>query len=247
MADWFENDAFWEAFYPALFGRARWESAEGEAAAALKLLGLPGGARLLDFCCGPGRHATAFAKLGLRVVGVDRTAFYLGKAREHARASNVAVDFVQSDVRGYRSEEPFDGAVSLYTSFGYFEDAQEDGRLLERLRMLLRPGGRLLMDMMGKEIARRHFQPKSWTELDDGRLFLEERTPVDGWQRMANRWILAGEGTRVEGSFTVRMYTGSELTTILTGAGFAKVTLMGNLDGDPYDEHARRLVALAER
>ncbi len=40
--------------------------------------------KVLDFCCGPGRHTIALAKRGIKVTGVDRSEFLLSKAKAEA-------------------------------------------------------------------------------------------------------------------------------------------------------------------
>lgn len=45
-------------------------------------------------------------------------------------------------MRTFRRPAAFDGAVNLYTSFGYFDDQEEDRRVLRNLRESLRPAGR---------------------------------------------------------------------------------------------------------
>ncbi len=192
MPAWYDDDSFWETFYPAMFHRRRWEVASEEVNSALDLLDLEPGAEVLDFCCGPGRHALELARRGYRVTAVDRTASYLEFGRRRAEAEGLSVEFVQGDVRAFGLEQGFDAAVSLYTSFGYFEDPADDQRVLRNLHRALRPGGKLMMDLSGKEVLARHFQERNWSELDDGSLFLEERRLEDGWERIENRWLIVG-------------------------------------------------------
>ena len=169
-------------------------AAPEEAASAIGLVGMAPGSDVLDFCCGPGRHSLAFARQGLRVTGVDRTAPYLDRARDRAQKEGLDIEFVEEDVRRFCRAGAFDYAVSLFTSFGYFEDPSDDRTLLQNIYASLRPGGRLLMDMSGKEVVARAFQPRSWSEPELGLYFLEERCPAEGWEAIDNRWILIKDG-----------------------------------------------------
>jgi SAM-dependent methyltransferase len=247
MTAWYEDDQFWQIFYPAMFGEARWQAAGEEVDGALDTLGVAPPADVLDFCCGPGRHALALAQKGYRVTGVDRTAPLLEIAREKARDNGVSVDWVQEDVRTFRRAEQFDIALSLFTSFGYFENPVEDRTLLENIYASLRPGGKLLMDLSGKEVLAKMFQSRHWRELEDGVLMLEERTLEGGWERIHNRWVLIRDGERYEQRFTLRLYSGVELKALMLAAGFSSVNLYGDLNGEPYDQNARRLVAVGTK
>jgi len=160
MHPWHEDDEFWAALEAQLFDEARLQVAAAEVTHATGLLGLGAGARVLDLCCGLGRHSLELARWGCEVTGVDRTALYLGRARELAAAENLPIEFIQADMRAFRREGAFDGAISLFTSFGYFENPDEDLQVLRNLHASLRPGGRLAMQMAGKEVLARCFVPK---------------------------------------------------------------------------------------
>jgi SAM-dependent methyltransferase len=247
MANWHEDDSFWSTFFPAMFSPKKWASAPADVDAILALLELPEGAAVLDAGCGPGRHSLELARRGFRVTAVDRTPLYLEIARQHAEADELEIAFAQEDLRIYRTEETSDAAVNLFTTFGYFDDPAEDRLVVQNLYESLRPGGKLVMDMMGKEVVARAFQPRYWSELDDGRFFLEERTMLDGWGGVENRWVLLGGEEPVERRFRVRLYSGSELECLMGSIGFSDIRLLGDLDGRPYDLKARRLVAVGRK
>ena len=246
MPDWFEDETFWEKLYPFLFTGSKLEAAEVEVDSVLRLAGLERG-DVLDLACGPGRHSVALAKRGFRVTGVDLSAFLLGKARQRARAEHIDVDWVQEDIRRFARPEAFDLALSLFTSFGYFESKDDDLAVLRNIRKSLRTDGTLVMETAGREALARRFQPTTSKELDDGRLLVERHEIVDDWTRVRNLWIAIEDDTATTFRFEFRVYSGQELKSLLFDAGFAVVNLYGAYDGRPYDLHAERLVAVARR
>ena len=102
------------------------------------------GARILDVPCGYGRHASALARRGFRVVGVDLSRAMIAEARRRF-AEGPRLAFVRADMRRIAFRGEFDAVVNLYTSFGYFTPAQNQA-VLRRLARALRPGGTLLVD-----------------------------------------------------------------------------------------------------
>jgi SAM-dependent methyltransferase len=244
MSEWHENDAFWTAFYPVMFSDARWAVADGEVQSALSLLDMHAPVDVLDFCCGPGRHAIALAKLGHRVLGVDRTAFYLDVGKKKAKDTGVNVVFERADVRLFRRVEAFDCALSLFTSFGYFQDPADDLRVLENVYASLRPGGKLLMDLSGKEVVEKALTPYSCTEPEPGLIWKEDRKVLGDWDGIENTWTLLHGEEKFEHTLFIRLYSGEALKKALLDVGFSRVDLFGSLDGDPYDDMARRLVAV---
>ena len=247
MSSWHDTDHFWKQFYSVMFHQRRWDQAAEEADGVIQLMGIEPGAEVLDICWGPGRHALVLGEKGYRVTGVDRTESYIEIARQKAEDAGLTVQFLVDDARSYKDLDRFDAAISLYTSFGYFEDPEEDLRLLENVHASLKEGGAFLIDMNGKEVAARAFKKRSWEDLDDGSRLLEERTVGPGWEWVENHWVVIKDGVEKETTFRVRMYSGVELRRILLCAGFQSVELYGDFEGTPYDDRARRLIAVARR
>lgn len=249
MGEWFEDESFWDAIAPFLFGVVRDDArTELEVDALTGLLGITPGARVLDLPCGTGRHAVAWAARGHRVTGVDRSEAYLSLAKERAVARGVEVELVRSDMRELVRPGSFDLALNLFTSLGYFSDPSDDVRVLRNLHTSLVPGGKLVVEMAGKELMARNLTARSWDEIPGtGQFLLQEHALLPGLAAVENRWIWIGGDERREFRFTLRAYSGTELTRALTDAGFTEVDLLGDLGGAPYDLTAKRLVAVATK
>lgn len=244
---WHELDEWWEATTGVLFQAKAWALAPHQVEQVLALAGMEPPARVLDMPCGVGRHSLEFARLGCTVTGVDRTAAYLRQARGRAEDLGLRIEFVQSDMRDFKRPEAFDLAVNLFTSFGYFEDIADDRKVLENFYTSLRPGGVLVMDLMGKEVLARVFQPRDWRQLDDGTLLLEEREVTQDWSWMKNRWILIRDSERKEYPLSHRIYSAAGLKAMLADTGFDSVRAYGSLGGAAYDHEATRLVLVARK
>lgn len=249
MADWFEDESFWDTIAPFLFGVVRDDArTEAEVDALTGLLGITPGTRVLDLPCGTGRHAVAWAERGHRVTGVDRSEAYLSLAKERAAARGAEVELVRADMREFVRPESFDLALNLFTSLGYFADPADDVRVLRNLLASLVPGGKAVIEMAGKELMARNLTARSWDELPGTDQFLlQEHALVPGMGAVENRWIWIGGAERREFRFTLRAYSGTELTRALTDAGFAAIELYGDCAGAPYDLTAKRLVAVATK
>jgi SAM-dependent methyltransferase len=181
----------------------------------------------------------------MRVTGVDRTRFHLDLARERMRTAGVSVELVEGDVRDFRRAASYDLALSMFTSFGYFESRDDDLRVLRNVRESLRPGGVFVVDVMGKEWLARHFERTRSRSLPDGSVLIDRNTVVDDWTAVQSQTILLREGWSRTLRVRLTVYSGQELRDRLLQAGFATVRLHGGLDGTPYDLDATRLVAVA--
>jgi SAM-dependent methyltransferase len=149
-------------------------------------------------------------------------------------------------MRTFCRPDAFDAVVNLFTSFGYFEDPEDDRRVAMNVYRSLKPGGVFLMDIMGKGILARIFRERDWYE-EDGVLILQERKITKNWSWMENRWIIFVDNNRTELNLSHRIYSAVELTSLLAGCGFAHVEAYGDLEGSAYDHLARRLVVVAHK
>ena len=246
MPEWFEDDSFWVDLYPYLFPEERLTAGEEQVEKILRLTGIEQGA-VLDLCCGPGRHSIPLTRHGFTVTAVDRTAFFLDKARERAAEARVAIEFVLEDMRRFVRDAAFDLATNLFTSFGYFDRKEDDLAVLSNLHASLRSGGALVVDVVGKEWLARHFQPTISQKFADGALFISRHEIFDDWTRIRNEWTLIREGRVKTWVFHHTLYSGQEFRDLLERAGFRSIALHGDLDGNPYGLEAKRLVAVARK
>ena len=244
--EWFDDDAFWQDFSPLLFSDTRFAEAHEHVEKVLTLTNPPGTAAL-DLCCGPGRFAIALAQRGFSVTGVDRTAFLLDKAKERAQVAQVTIEWVQQDMRDFVQPDSFDLVLSMFTSFGYFDSPQDDILVLRNMLTSLRPGGKCLIDVMGKERLARTFQATTSELLPDGTTVVQRHEIVDDWTRVRNEWILLRMGRAKHYTFGLTVYSGRELRDRMQQVGFVDVRLYGNLDGDAYGLNAQRLITVGRK
>ncbi len=244
--EWFDDDSFWRQLYPFMFPEKRIADAEEQMTKALALT-KPAGKSVLDLCCGPGRCTIALAKKGFTVTGVDRTKYLMDKARAKASAAHVKIEWVRKDMRDFVRPNSFDLVLSMWTSFGYFDDKREDVIVLENMFTSLQPGGACLIDVLGKERLAKILVSTTSTPLPGGSMLVERRDVFDDWTRVRNEWLLIRNGKVRSFKFHHTIYSGLELRERLERAGFVGVTLYGNLDGDEYGPNAERLVAVGRK
>jgi SAM-dependent methyltransferase len=244
--EWFDDDSLWRDMYPILFSAKRIADATDEIDKILALI-VPKGKCVLDLCCGPGRCSIALAKRGFKVTGVDRTKYLLDKAKASAKFTKVKIEWIQADMRDFVRSESYDLLLSMYTSFGYFDNKNQDVAVLRNMLTSLRPGGTCVIEVGGKEWLAKGFQPTTSNLLPDGTLLVQRHEIFDAWTRIRSECILISKGRVKTFRFFHTIYSGLELRERLEQAGFADVKLFGGLDGRPYDSNAQRLIAVGRK
>jgi ubiquinone/menaquinone biosynthesis C-methylase UbiE len=238
----------WDAFFSDFYLRAyaedeRQEEVQAQALAAARLAKCPDGGDLLDVPCGFGRHSVALAGEGYRVVGVDRSEVLLGEARRRAGGERWP-KLVHADYRQLPfADESFDAALNLFTSLGYLGD-DDDTRVLSEIRRVLRPGARLVIETLHRDWLVRQSRERDWRPLRGGRLLLEQSAFDPGMGVMqSTQTLIDSAGERESRSFSVRVYTATELVAMLARAGFTRSKCYGTLDGAPLSNDTRLVIA----
>lgn len=228
----------------------------------------------LDVACGVGRHAVELAGRGLEVTGVDLSEAYVEAARERAAAAGVGecTTFVVGDMRelGAAVDGRFDLVTSMWTSFGYFDDATNEA-VAAGLAERVGDGGALVLELSNKEGVLADFVSSAASEVD-GSLHAERREYDPERSRMAVTLTVfdrAGGDGRTDGEeqaggddsaggaepaydlrgeveWDVRLYAPVELRRLLERAGFGSVACYARLDGEALSRESPRLVVVAE-
>lgn len=224
------------------------ETSEAEAEFVVRALGLRPGDRLLDLCCGTGRHAVPLAKAGLEVIGLDVSEEYLAIARSAAEHAGVDVRFVHGDMREVPFVEEFDAVTNMFTAFGYFDSEADDQRVIDGAAAALRPGGRLLLDLLNRDWVAANYVRSESRKVPDGTVFRERRDfdPVAGRNHIEFT-ITSPDGAERKASHHIRLYVPTEVCRMLESAGLELKQTYGGYDGIPQSVDARRLIMVALR
>ena len=108
--------------------------------------------KVLDACCGMGRHARVLSTRGYSVIGIDRDNTAIARARALAGGPS----YVNIDIRDYRPEpRAFDVAIIMSQSFGYF-DSTTNREILAQLAAGVREGGRVILDLWNPDFFAAH-------------------------------------------------------------------------------------------
>jgi SAM-dependent methyltransferase len=227
---------------PVLAGAASWNDAV--ASLLWRLLDLRAGMSVLDLACGHGALANRLAALGCRVTGLDSSAVFLDRARADAAAAGVSVEYIIGDMRQLPWSGRFERVINWSTAFGYFDDATNRS-VLNGMARVLRPGGRLAMDLDNLTTFLAKYSPSRVVAAREDGDMLVDRYRLDAitGRFEADRTVIR-EGRVRRLSFVKRLFGFPELRDWLVAAGFADVTGYGE-DGKPLTAAHDRMIAIA--
>lgn len=183
--------------------------------------------RILDLCCGQGRHLLALARRGYQhLTGIDRSRYLIRLARRRASKAGLDVKFHEGDARRFRlPQQPYDVVTVMGNSFGYFEQLEDDVAVLRRIRQSLVPGGIVVLDLADGQWLAEHYEPRSWEWIDQNQLVCRERKLSDDRGRLICREVVvhAERGVIADQFYAERLFTPQSIEEMLREAGFRRI------------------------
>ncbi len=160
---WFEA-WFDSPYYHLLYKNRNEEEAQFFIDNLVKELNLNKGAKILDLACGKGRHAIHLNSLGYDVTGIDLSEESINIAR---KAENETLAFFVHDMRELYWSNYYNCILNLFTSFGYFDDENDNLKTLQSVYDSLKPGGVFVIDFFNAAKVERELIAAEIVTADD--------------------------------------------------------------------------------
>jgi SAM-dependent methyltransferase len=223
---------------------------EGDAQRAIlfaeRELGLRPGDRVLDLCCGNGRHSVELARRGYRVTGLDLSHTLLRLGQRYARQESLKIAFVRADARQFPFHDAFDTVLNFFTSFGYFDADADNVAVLENIARVLRQGGRFLVDYLNADYVLKNFVFK--TVWNCGLSKVRELRTIDTKNnRVVKTITIERDGVETRYYESVKLYREDDFRAMLEPCGLAVKNAFGDYDGNPADTMRPRLILIGEK
>jgi len=199
----------------------------------LKILELNPNENILDLCCGQGRHTIELNRRGFKnVFGLDQSSYLIQKARTVVKKEHLPAKFKEGDARKLPyPTDMFDVVMILGNSFGYFESIKDDSKVLKEVLRVLKPWGKIFLDLADGEYLKKHFQKRSWEWVDTKYFVCRERSLSLDQQRLISREVItdAEKGVIADQFYAERLYNKEQIKELLELVGFKKIQFHGEI------------------
>lgn len=239
--DWFES-WFDSPYYHSLYANRNDEEAAFFLDHLVDFLQPGGSARFLDAACGKGRHSKYLHDKGFDVLGFDLSIASIEEAQQMAEEG---LQFERKDIRKIDYEAEFDYVLNLFTSFGYFDTAEEDQAIVDGFAQALKPGGTVVIDYLNP-----HWVKDTLTEYEEkeveGITYEMQRSIEKGIVKKHIRF--RHEGEFFEFTEQVKLFELSDFQHLLEKAGLRLSHAKGDYKLDDYQrEDSPRLIIFADK
>ncbi|WP_055445619.1 class I SAM-dependent methyltransferase [Lacinutrix mariniflava] len=215
-ASWFNTP-----FYHILYKDRDYAEGENFMYNLTEYLNIPENGKILDLACGKGRHAIYLNKIGFDVTGVDLSENSITHAKQF---ENDTLHFNVHDMcKPYH--EQFDAVFNLFTSFGYFENEEDNLNTIKAIKANLNDYGFGVIDFLNSEYIIDNLVPEN-TKTVDGIAFLQKRRVENGY--IIKDISFTADGKDYEFQERVRAFTLADFEMLFEKAGVYLLDVFGD-------------------
>ena len=205
-------------------------------------LQLVAGERVLDLCCGHGRHLELLRLRGFRAVGLELDTASLAEMSPLGRTAAV-----QGDMRHLPFRAGFDALFAWYASLFLSENDAQNRAALQQAASVLRPGGRMLIHSHNPLSQRREPSSHFETRLPDGSSVVEDTRFDERTGMLTGHRKRHVAGAIQEGDFQVRCPRLEDHHAWSEDLGLILESSWGDIQAAPISETAPDLIVLLRR
>jgi 2-polyprenyl-3-methyl-5-hydroxy-6-metoxy-1,4-benzoquinol methylase len=230
MKDWFRK-WFSSDEYLSVYAHRNEDDAENILKLILNSIPKQKKLRILDAACGAGRHSIILAGKGYDITAFDLSKILLKIGAANAKELNADVKFLCSDIRYITFKRPFDLVLNMFTSFGYFENDEENFSFFRHTKDFLSTDGIVVLDYLNEAFLRDNLNPFS-EKIIDNKLIKESRVIENG--RIIKKIVIEGEDSTHSFFETVRLYSHYEIVSTFEHLGYNVLRTYGDYLGNSY-------------
>ncbi len=239
--EWFKN-WFDSPYYHVLYKHRNHKEANAFISLLLDYLAPEKSAHFLDKACGRGRHASYLAKRGFIATGLDLSPNNIQYAQQ--KWGKIA-QFQIHDMRLPYQKNTFDYVLSLFTSFGYFDNDKENLKVLQSALSDLKPGGTMVLDFLNVNWVEKHILEQDKKEVS-GIQFCQKRQIKEGW--IIKNIAITDQNEEFYFEEKVKAINADELQIMFADAGFKVNSIFGNYKLQPFDAQlSERVIIIATK
>lgn len=213
-----------------------------------RIIPIKSGDRVLDVCCGAGRHSIELARRGFNVTGFDLSKFLISEAKKNYKAlpeKHIKANFLIRDMRKFDFKNFFDAAANLFTSFGYFNNDEENFLVIKNISASLKKNGYFIFDFLNGNYLQKNIVPYDRKMLL-GKEFIQKR-------KIENNFVIKditikSGAKKISYQEVLKLYEAQELKRAFEKNSLKVLSSFGDYFGSKFSkENSQRLILIAQK
>lgn len=226
--EWFES-WFDTPYYHILYKNHDYQEAESFISKLVQRLELRRGAKIIDLACGKGRHSVYLNNLGFDVLGLDLSKKSIEFVKQFEDSD---LHFKVHDMRDPIDSGKVDAVFNLFTSFGYFDNEEDDKKVFKSVADVLPENGIFVLDYLNENYVREGLKAEE----------IVRRGEIDFHitKQIENNFIIKNIRFEVKGQQhhyfeKVKLHTPEEINEYAEEAAFERMQVWGNYQLEEFD------------
>lgn len=242
--EWFE-EWFDSPLYEKMYAKRDEDEANTLANLVEKIIPVNVFHDILDLGCGRGRHSINMAKRGYKVTGIDLSRVAIEKAQIKAKNLGLDIEFLVGDMRDPLSKQ-FSAILNLFTSFGYFDDDEENFHVLKAERQMLKNNGIVVIDYLNAIQVEKNIIPEENGKFENISFEIKRYIERDTINKEMT-FFLEGNSEARSYHERVKLYPLSWFESHVEKAGMSIMETFGNYNGTPFNaDKSPRLIMICK-
>lgn len=186
--------------------------------------------KILDLVSNQGEYSLELARRGFtNVEGLDRSSLLVQKSKNRAEKEGLNVRFRVGTPRKLSyPDNSFDIVLLVGNVFGFFDTPLDALNVLKEVYRILKPNGKILIDIIDSDYERKNIIPYYWQWLDKTHFVLRETIFSLDNENLIVREILnhIEKGVIKDSFFSIRLYSKDLIKELLEKVGFENIEIV---------------------
>lgn len=211
------------------------------------------GKNVCDLGCGPGLYTSRLAASNASITGVDFSANSLAYASKTAKEHNLDIEYVLSDYLSFETDRKFDLITMIFWDFCALAP-EKRGKLLNKCQGWLKPGGKLLMDVLApahydsiEPCAQYEYSAQNGFWSPDPHYVFTNIFKYEEHRVVLMKYTIVEQNRRRESFNWLKCFTPEELIGEFADNGLCVVNKLGNVAGDAFDPGSTEFAVIAQK
>lgn len=236
---WFES-WFNTTYYHKLYAHRDDHEAQRFIQNVLDTLPITSQCKLLDLACGRGRHARYLNSKNCDVIGLDLSPQNIAYAQKYESSK---LKFEVGDMRENFGDQRFDYIFNLFTSFGYFQQKEDNLKACLAIKNALKPGGKLILDFMNVNKVKLGLVDEELKDVDGIQFHLRRSIRSN---KVVKTILFSDKGQDFEYEEQVQLLELADFQNLFELAGLQIDNTYGDFNLEPFDfRNSERLILFA--
>ena len=229
---WFET-WFNTPYYHILYKDRDFAEAENFISLLVNDLDIPKNSTIIDLACGKGRHSIFLNKLGYKVLGLDLSTESIFHNKQFQSSSlKFEVHDMRDEIFPNIFKEKVDAVFNLFTSFGYFEDENDDKKVFQSVSNSLKENGYFVLDFLNEKWVKNTLVPEYISTKDGIDFHIKKRIEN---QKIIKDIFFKDKGKDYHFFEKVKLHTLREIEDYAEEFGFERVKIYGDYNLGEFD------------